>query len=79
MAVSDVGRTLLELKGAGYSGEMVKRVLRRAEKEAWCDLRRLRPLGRITPENARALSTIEDVMEIPTRKVQEWAQSRTMR
>ena len=59
---AQIARLILELRRAGYSTITLMKVMWRAEKEAWCDLRSVRKLTRLSPAKAGLLANCDDEM-----------------
>lgn len=77
--ITEVGRVLLEVRGAGYSEEILRKVLRRAEREAWCDLRKLRSIPGMKPAGAKMLASITDSLRKVERRADAESRSRESR
>ena len=60
--VTQIARLILELRRAGYSTMTLMKVMWRAEKEAWADLRSVRKLTRLSPVKAGVLANCDDEM-----------------
>jgi hypothetical protein len=60
--VAQIARLILELRRAGYSTMTLMKVMWRAEKEAWVDLRSVRKLTRLSPAKAGVLANCDDEM-----------------
>ena len=72
----DLCRVALELRGSGYSTEVMKKVMVKVGAESWTDTRELRGVERLTKDEARAIARYQDVLTQTLRRIEEWKEGR---